>query len=79
MVSSVLAVSKNSVFVQYGQMASTFIERGFSSTFNDIFLHFRIDMVFHSSEFTTLSYRRIKTSISDHYPILIAFEMNKEN
>ncbi|MGX8713613.1 MAG: endonuclease/exonuclease/phosphatase family protein [bacterium] len=52
---------------------------GFSSTFNDIFLHFRIDMVFHSSEFTTLSYRRIKTSISDHYPILIAFEMNKEN
>ena len=48
---------------------------GFGSTYNGSFPRFRIDMVFHSDEFTTLSYRRIKTPISDHYPILVALEL----
>lgn len=51
---------------------------GFSATFNDRFLHFRIDMVFHSTEFTTLSYRRIKSPISDHNPLLVSLELRSE-
>lgn len=38
---------------------------------------FRIDMVFHSDGLRTLSYRRIKTRISDHYPVLVAMEFEK--
>lgn len=38
---------------------------------------FRIDMVFHSDGLRTLSYRRIKTGISDHYPVLVAMEIEK--
>ena len=36
---------------------------------------FRIDMVFHSDGLRTLSYRRIKTRMSDHYPVLTAVEL----
>ncbi len=32
-------------------------------------------MVFHSDGINTLSYKRIKTDISDHYPILTSFEL----
>ena len=48
---------------------------GFGTTYNGSFPRFRIDMVFHSKEFATLSYRRIKTPISDHYPVLVSLEM----
>lgn len=48
---------------------------GFCSTYNGSFPRFRIDMVFHSEEFTTLSYRRIKTPISDHYPVIVSLEL----
>lgn len=49
---------------------------GFCTTYNGSFPRFRIDMVFHSKEFSTLSYRRIKTDISDHYPVLVSLEPN---
>lgn len=60
---------------------------GFCTTFNDgggnmlpfgqdWLPQFRIDMVFHSPEFSTLSYRRIKTEISDHYPVLVSLELS---
>lgn len=49
---------------------------GFCTTYNGSFPRFRIDMVFHSKEFTTLSYRRIKADISDHYPVLVSLEFN---
>ena len=39
---------------------------------------FRIDMVFHSKEFKTLSYKRIKTDISDHYPVMVSLEVKSE-
>ena len=62
---------------------------GFCTTFNggsgnllpfghDWMPQFRIDMVFHSPEFTTLSYHRIKSEISDHYPVLVALELKNE-
>lgn len=36
---------------------------------------FRIDMVFHSDEFHTLSYKRLKTQLSDHYPVITSLEL----
>lgn len=47
---------------------------GFCTTYNGSFPRFRIDMVFRSKEFSTLSYRRIKTPISDHYPVIVSLE-----
>lgn len=52
---------------------------GFCTTYNGSFPRFRIDMIFHSKEFSTLCYRRITTDISDHYPVLVALEFNKNN
>lgn len=37
-------------------------------------LSFRIDMVFRNEGLRTLSYKRIKTHLSDHYPLLVAVE-----
>lgn len=51
---------------------------GFSTTYNGSFPRFRIDMVFHSKEFTTLSYHRIKTPISDHYPVIVSLELKEK-
>lgn len=50
---------------------------GYGHTYNGGFPQFRIDMVFHSEGLRTLSYRRIKNNMSDHYPILVAMEMEK--
>ena len=49
---------------------------GFCTTYNGSFPRFRIDMVFHSPQFSTLSYHRIKSDVSDHYPILVSLEYN---
>lgn len=37
-------------------------------------LSFRIDMVFRSEGLRTLSYKRIRTPLSDHYPVMVAVE-----
>ena len=52
---------------------------GFGSTYNGSFPRFRIDMVFHNDGFTTLSYNRIESDISDHYPVLVALELKNKN
>ena len=51
---------------------------GFGSTYNGSFPRFRIDMVFHNDGFKTLSYNRIETDISDHYPVIVALELRSE-
>lgn len=58
------------------EMTDTYCEKGlgFGSTYNGGFPKFRIDMVFHNEGFTTLSYKRLKSGLSDHYPILTALE-----
>lgn len=60
-----------------GQMSDTFRERGFgmSHTYNGGFPQVRIDMVFHSEGFNTLSHRRLKCELSDHYPVLTTVEL----
>lgn len=70
------------------EMTDTYCEQGlgFCSTFNggaDRLLpfgrnwmpQFRIDMVFHSEGLKTLSYKRLKVGLSDHYPVLVALEL----
>jgi endonuclease/exonuclease/phosphatase (EEP) superfamily protein YafD len=59
-------------------LADTYRDKGlgFCTTYNGSFPRFRIDMVFRSPQFSTLSYRRIKTDLSDHYPVLVSMEFN---
>ena len=65
------------------RMTDTFTEcgTGFSSTYRigmpdmpKVPVAFRIDMVFRSEGLRTLSYKRIKTPLSDHYPVLVSVE-----
>ncbi|MDY6372235.1 MAG: endonuclease/exonuclease/phosphatase family protein [Bacteroidales bacterium] len=57
-------------------LADTYCDRGlgFSTTYHGGFPQFRIDMVFRSDHLRTLSYRRLRTRISDHYPVLVSLE-----
>ncbi len=48
---------------------------GMSTTYNGGFPKVRIDMVFHSEGINTLRYKRIKSSLSDHYPVLTTLEL----
>lgn len=48
---------------------------GFGTTYHGPYPAFRIDYVFHSPELQTLSYKRIKTNISDHYPIVVTLSL----
>lgn len=59
------------------ELADAYCEqgRGMSITYNGGFPRFRIDMVFHSEGLNTLSYRRLKSDLSDHYPVLTSFEL----
>lgn len=59
-----------------GCLNDTYRDRGsgFCTTFNGQYLKLRIDWIFHSSHFRTLSFRRIRSDISDHYPIITSLE-----
>lgn len=48
---------------------------GFSDTYNGGFPQFRIDAVFHSEGLQTLSYKRLRVDLSDHYPVMTALEL----
>ena len=65
------------------RMTDTFTEcgSGFSSTYRlgladmpQMPLSLRIDMVFRSEGLRTLSYKRIKSPLSDHYPVMVSVE-----
>lgn len=49
--------------------------RGFGTTYHGPYPSFRIDYILHSPTMQTLSYNRIKTPISDHYPIVATLRM----
>lgn len=59
------------------EMKDAFCEKGcgMSITYNGGFPEFRIDMVFHGDGVNTLGYKRIKTDMSDHYPVLAYLEL----
>ena len=48
--------------------------QGFSTTYNGMFPAFRIDYVLHDKTFAADSYNRLKTDISDHYPVIVSFK-----
>ena len=45
--------------------------RGFGTTYHGPYPAFRIDYILHSPDLEALSYKRVKTNISDHYPIVV--------
>lgn len=49
--------------------------KGFGTTYRGQFPAFRIDYIMHSAGLKTLSYQRVKSDISDHYPITVEFEI----
>ncbi|MBR0072829.1 MAG: endonuclease/exonuclease/phosphatase family protein [Bacteroidales bacterium] len=50
---------------------------GFGSTYNGNFPAFRIDYILFDKHFKALSYKRIKSDISDHYPIIATMQNTK--
>lgn len=50
--------------------------KGFGTTYHGLFPNFRIDYILHSPQLQTLSYRRINTDISDHYPLIVELQLN---
>ena len=50
---------------------------GFGTTYSGGFPAVRIDNVFHSGDLRTLSHHRIRTDISDHYPVMVALEFKQ--
>ncbi|MBC7863116.1 MAG: endonuclease/exonuclease/phosphatase family protein [Bacteroidia bacterium] len=54
-----------------GDMKDAFIEKGsgFEKTYNGKMPAFRIDYILHSKEIETVSYKRIKESTTDHFPV----------
>ena len=51
--------------------------RGFGTTYHGPFPAFRIDFILHSRDMEALSYKRISTPISDHYPIVTDLRLPK--
>ena len=49
--------------------------KGFCTTYHGKFPNFRIDYIMHSSHLEALSYERIKSTMSDHYPIIVTFQL----
>lgn len=49
--------------------------KGFGTTYHGRGPAFRIDYVLHSEALTALSYKRIKSDISDHYPVLVELQL----
>lgn len=50
--------------------------RGFGTTYHGPYPAFRIDYILHSHDLEALSYKRIPSPISDHYPIVVTLKMN---
>ena len=51
---------------------------GFGSTYNGDFPAFRIDYILFDDNFKALSYKRIKSDISDHYPIIATMQKKQD-
>lgn len=49
--------------------------KGFCTTYHGKFPAFRIDYVLHSPQLKALSYKRVKSDISDHYPLFVTLQI----
>lgn len=57
-------------------LADPYVEqgRGFGTTYHGPYPAFRIDYILHSRDLEALSYKRIPSAISDHYPIVVTLK-----
>ncbi|MBQ9418637.1 MAG: endonuclease/exonuclease/phosphatase family protein [Bacteroidales bacterium] len=57
-------------------LTDTYCERGqgMGITYNGGFPQYRIDMIFHSQQMRALEHRRLKSDLSDHYPVVATLE-----
>ena len=58
-------------YCEAGQGFSTTYHGSFTKSRNTTFPAFRIDMVLHTPDLEALSYKRIKSEMSDHYPVIV--------
>lgn len=60
-------------------LKDSFVEkgRGVGISYHGPFPAFRIDYVFHSEELEATSFKRLKSDISDHYPIVVTFKVKE--
>lgn len=67
----------NDSYCEAGQGFSTTYHGNFTTSHNAIFPAFRIDMVFHDDAFKARTYKRIKSEISDHFPVVVTLEKHQ--
>ena len=62
-----------------GKLKDSFMEKGmgFESTYAGKFPRFRIDYIFNSKTLKCKDYKRASETLTDHYPIIAYFELNK--
>ena len=48
--------------------------RGFGTTYHGPYPAYRIDYVLHTPDLEALSYKRVNTYISDHYPVVVSLK-----
>lgn len=64
-------------YCEAGQGFSTTYHGTFTKSRNAIFPSFRIDLVLHSPDVKAHSYKRIKSEISDHFPVVVGLKMKQ--
>ena len=64
-------------YCEAGQGFSTTYHGTFTRSRNATFPAFRIDMMLHTSDLEAVAYRRIKSEISDHYPVVVTMRLVK--
>ena len=65
-------------YCEAGQGFSTTYHGNFTRRRNAIFPSFRIDMVLHTPDMEAIAYKRIKSDISDHYPVVVTLGSRKK-
>ena len=58
-------------------LADPYVEqgRGFGTTYHGPYPAYRIDYILHSHDLEALSYKRITSAVSDHYPIVVTLRL----
>lgn len=66
--------------IMRGDLDDAFVESGsgFSGTYNGALPSFRIDFIFHDKRFSSYDFKRLKVSLSDHYPIVTTLDLEPE-
>lgn len=64
-------------YCEVGQGFSTTYHGSFTKSRNTTFPAFRIDMILHTPDMEALSYKRIKSEMSDHYPVIVTLRKNE--